>query len=132
MRNSEKWKLNINRTRTDWFPGVVASCDTCGVKLQVAGAWAATTKRPGQEIIVYYCDTCGDDIRELEPEGTILYQRGAFWVSEDDDRFTVWREGMQVAFSDSAYAHTDDGLSLARVRVDDLAYRRAQQRREAR
>lgn len=56
-------------------------------------------------------------------EERIVYERGDFWVRSDKDRYTVFASGITHATSDSAYAKTEDGLSLARARVDYLAKR---------
>ena len=58
-------------------------------------------------------------------ESVIKYQAGPFWVMDDRqyDCYTVFKDGPVVAVSDSSYPRTDDGLSLAKARVDYLAKR---------
>jgi len=56
-------------------------------------------------------------------ESDIMHESGAFWVCRDRDRYTVLRAGVTHSVSDSAYAKTPDGLSLAIARAKYLAKR---------
>lgn len=55
----------------------------------------------------------------------IIYENGESWVLKDtaQNRYTVFRNGITHSTSDSAYPLNDDGLSLAKARVDYLAKR---------
>lgn len=61
-------------------------------------------------------------------EQDIAYENGPAWVGKDTRRkqYTVFRIGITCSTSDCAFPLTDDGLSLAKARVDYLA-KRAQQ-----
>lgn len=56
-------------------------------------------------------------------EKDIVHERGNFWVCDERRDYTVYKNGITHAKSDSSYAHTEDGLSLARARCDYLAHR---------
>ena len=62
-------------------------------------------------------------------ERDIIYENGAYWVLNTNHRATLQRTYMVMkdettfSISDSAYAHTPDGLSLAIARCDYLAGR---------
>jgi len=58
-------------------------------------------------------------------ESDIMHESGGFWVSRERSAFTVYRIGLTHSTSDSSYARTDDGLSLAIARCDYLAKRAA-------
>lgn len=55
----------------------------------------------------------------------IMHESGSAWVLRDhkQDCYTVFVAGITYSTSDSAYALTDDGLSLAVARADYLARR---------
>jgi hypothetical protein len=52
----------------------------------------------------------------------IVYDVGQYWIFDDkkNRRYTVFKSGITVSESDSSYARTDDGLSIAKARVDYL------------
>jgi hypothetical protein len=54
-------------------------------------------------------------------ESGIVYERGDYWVADADKQYTVYRNGNVVAFADSSYPRTVDGLSIAKARADYLA-----------
>jgi hypothetical protein len=58
-------------------------------------------------------------------ERDIVYENGTAWVFKDirKDCYTVFRAGITHSTSDSAYALDEDGLSLAKARVDYFAKR---------
>lgn len=60
-------------------------------------------------------------------EKHILYENGPFWVMDDieHEAYTVFRSGVTHSTSDSSYARTEDGYSLAVARCDYLAKRGA-------
>lgn len=60
-------------------------------------------------------------------ESDIVYENGAFWVFDDrkEPAYVVFKSGLTHSTSDSAYARTTDGLSIAKARVDYLAGRAA-------
>lgn len=62
-------------------------------------------------------------------EDDIVYEVGRFWVYRDIKCacYTVYRAGITHSTSDSSYAFTEDGLSLAKARVDYLARRHNQE-----
>ncbi|WP_137114161.1 hypothetical protein [Mesorhizobium sp. GR13] len=65
-------------------------------------------------------------------EDDIVYENGRFWVARECNAFVVYRSGITHSVSDSAYARTPDGLSVARRRCDYLTNRfRCQRRTEA-
>lgn len=55
-------------------------------------------------------------------ETEIAYDSGEFWVHADKKQsaYVVYRSGITHSVSDSAYAMSVDGLSLAKARVDYL------------
>lgn len=59
-------------------------------------------------------------------ESDILYQNGRAWVYADKKRraYIVMVDGNVCATSDSAYALDEDGLSIAKARIDYLAKRK--------
>lgn len=56
-------------------------------------------------------------------EDDIMYENGEYWVARDRNCYTVMKNGNVSAVSDSGYAKTPDGLSIAIARVDYLARR---------
>lgn len=57
-------------------------------------------------------------------EKDILHERGSYWVANDGNAYTVVQNLLAGgAESDSSYPHTEDGLSIAKARVDYLARR---------
>ncbi|RFC64754.1 hypothetical protein [Mesorhizobium denitrificans] len=65
-------------------------------------------------------------------EDDIVYENGRFWVARQCNAFVVYRSAITYSVSDSAYARTPDGLSVARARRDYLANRfRCQSRTKA-
>jgi len=54
-------------------------------------------------------------------ESDILYEVGDYWIAREPKTYTVYRVGVSCSTSDSSYAKTPDGLSIARARVDYLA-----------
>ncbi len=61
----------------------------------------------------------------MTTESDILHENGAFWVCRERNAYTVFRNGVTAATSDSSYAKTPDGLSIAKARCDYLAKRDA-------
>ncbi len=57
-------------------------------------------------------------------ESEIVYENGAVWVHAAKDAYVVYVAGVTHSTSDSAYAKTPDGLSIAKARTDYLAKRR--------
>ena len=53
-------------------------------------------------------------------EADIVYEKGNFWVGKSRNYYTVYRVGPTHSVSDSMYAKTDDGLSIAKARCDYL------------
>jgi len=53
-------------------------------------------------------------------ESDIVYEKGNFWVHKDKTAYVVYRNTITHAESDSAYLLDDDGLSIAKARVDYL------------
>ena len=53
-------------------------------------------------------------------EADILHEAGDFWVSREYDRYTVWRNGITHAVSDSSYRKDANGLLIAIRRCDYL------------
>lgn len=53
-------------------------------------------------------------------ETDIVYEVGNLWVFRDTKHkcYTVFKAGITHSVSDSSYPLTDDGLSLAKARVD--------------
>lgn len=58
----------------------------------------------------------------------ILHERGSYWILKDikNKCYTVFKSGITHSVSDSAYPLDDDGLSIAKARVDYLARREAE------
>lgn len=56
-------------------------------------------------------------------EADIVYENGPAWVYRDKrkDCYTVFIAGITHSTSDSAYARTPDGLTLATARADYIA-----------
>lgn len=54
-------------------------------------------------------------------ESDIKYENGDFWVFDTKDSYTVMRNGVTHATSQSSYKRDDDGLSIAIARCDYLA-----------
>lgn len=56
-------------------------------------------------------------------ESDIAYELSSAWVLDDKKRdcYTVFRVGATHSTSDSSYARTADGLSLAKARADYVA-----------
>jgi hypothetical protein len=59
-------------------------------------------------------------------ESDIMHENGKFFVLRNSNRYTVFRSGITHAESDSHYAMTQDGLSIAIARCDYKARREAQ------
>jgi len=53
-------------------------------------------------------------------EENILHERGPYWVYRERNAYTVYKDWGTCAKSDSSYAKTKDGLSLAMARCDYL------------
>ena len=60
-------------------------------------------------------------MRELD----IMHENGAYWVGRERAAYVVYKIGVTHSTSDSAYAKTPDGLSIAKARCDYLAKRDA-------
>ena len=60
-------------------------------------------------------------------EADIVHENGAYWVCRDRQTpaYIVFQIGATHSVSDSAYALTPDGLSIAIARCDYLAKRKA-------
>lgn len=58
-------------------------------------------------------------------EADIAHEVGDFWVARDrrHRQYVVYRTGITHSIADSAYALTEDGLSIAKARCDYLAKR---------
>lgn len=54
-------------------------------------------------------------------ESDIMHENGRYWVGRTKDAYTVFVTGVTHSVSDSSYAHTEDGLSIAKARCDYLA-----------
>jgi hypothetical protein len=54
-------------------------------------------------------------------EADIMHEAGRFWVGRERRSYVVYATGATHSTSDSAYARTDDGLSLAKSRCNYLA-----------
>jgi hypothetical protein len=48
---------------------------------------------------------------------------GSYWIADADNQYTVYRNGATHARADSSYPRTDDGLSIAKARMDYLGKR---------
>jgi len=64
-------------------------------------------------------------------ESDIMHEAGDYWVCREKAAYTVYRNGITHATSDSSYARDPDGLSIAIARCDYLARPRIAARREA-
>ncbi len=58
-------------------------------------------------------------------EKDIMHEAGSYWVGRERTCYTVFKTGATHSVSDSAYAKTPDGLSIAMARCDYLARREA-------
>ena len=56
-------------------------------------------------------------------ESDILHENGDYWVARERKAYVVYRVGLSVSISDSAYPKSPDGLSIAIARCDYLAKR---------
>jgi len=56
-------------------------------------------------------------------ERDIVHEAGSYWVLRTKDAYHVMRPKGCVSVTDSAYAKTDDGLSIAKARADYLHQR---------
>lgn len=56
-------------------------------------------------------------------EQDIMYEVGNYWIGRQRNSYTVYRTGITSSVSDSHYARTDDGLSIAMARVNYLSGR---------
>jgi hypothetical protein len=59
----------------------------------------------------------------MTKESDILHERGSYWVRRSKKAYTVFKCGITHSTSDSAYAPTPDGLSLAIARCNYLGQR---------
>ena len=53
-------------------------------------------------------------------EEDILHELGSYWVGRERNSYTVYKNQVTHAVSDSAYPKTADGLSIAIARCDYL------------
>lgn len=58
-------------------------------------------------------------------ETDIMHENGNYWVLRERTCYTVFKAGITHSVSDSAYAKTADGLSIAIARCNYLAKRAA-------
>ncbi|OCJ65279.1 hypothetical protein A6U96_23365 [Agrobacterium tumefaciens] len=58
-------------------------------------------------------------------EADIMHEAGNYWVGRERDSYTVYKVGATHSVSDSAYAKTPNGLSIAIARCNYLAKRAA-------
>lgn len=58
-------------------------------------------------------------------EADIMHENGDFWVAREHRCYVVYAAGITHSISDSAYAKTPDGLSIAIARCNYLAKRAA-------
>ena len=56
-------------------------------------------------------------------ESDIMHEVGDYWVARQQGTYVVYKIGVTHSTSDSAYAKTPDGLSIAIARCDYLAGR---------
>ena len=56
-------------------------------------------------------------------ERDIKHEVGTYWVADTGDSYTVFKNEIWSSVSDSSYAHTSDGLSMAVARCNYLAKR---------
>lgn len=54
-------------------------------------------------------------------EKDIIHENGSYFVLSQKNCYTVFRNGVTCATSDSAYAKNEDGLSIAKARCNYLA-----------
>lgn len=54
-------------------------------------------------------------------ESDIMHEVGNYWVARERGSYTVYKIGVTHSTSDSAYAKSDDGLSIAIARCNYLA-----------
>lgn len=57
-------------------------------------------------------------------ETDIVHENGDYWVLKEKTSYTVYKNGITHAVSDSSYHKTDDGLSIAVARCNYLAGRK--------
>lgn len=60
-------------------------------------------------------------------ERDIIYETGSYWVGQTKQGYVVFRNGLTHSVSDSVYAKSMDGLSIAKARCDYLAKREKKQ-----
>jgi hypothetical protein len=58
-------------------------------------------------------------------ESDIMHENGPYWVGAARGAYVVYKSGATHSTSDSAYAKTADGLTIAIARADYLARRAA-------
>lgn len=58
-------------------------------------------------------------------EADIMHENGPYWVLRERDGYMVLKSGVTHSVSDSTYAKTADGLSIAIARANYLAGRNA-------
>ena len=56
-------------------------------------------------------------------ESDIVHEAGNYWVARERNLYFVFKIGTTHSTSDSAYAKSDDGLSIAIARCNYLARR---------
>ena len=56
-------------------------------------------------------------------ESDIMHEVGDYWVARQKGTYVVYKVGVTHSISDSAYAKTPDGLSIAIARCNYLAGR---------
>jgi len=54
-------------------------------------------------------------------ESDIMHEVGDYWVARQKGTYVVYKVGVTHSISDSAYAKTPDGLSIAIARCNYLA-----------
>ena len=54
-------------------------------------------------------------------ESDIMHEVGNYWVARESRAYVVYKIGVTHSTSDSAYARTPDGLSIAIARANYLA-----------
>lgn len=57
-------------------------------------------------------------------EADIMHEVGTYWVGREKAAYVVYCSGITHSVSDSAYAKTPDGLSIAIARCNYLANRK--------
>lgn len=65
---------------------------------------------------------------DATPKAIIIHENDDYWVKRERKAYTVYKNGLTHATSDSAYAKTDDGRSLAIARCNYLANRGAKKK----